>query len=67
MGKYLRSQSRNLSQRPDIMSCYPSGSTRTPVILPLLNAREWKPQKCATAFRPNGSAERLSCKSFGTF
>ncbi len=56
MGKYLRSQSRNLSQRPDIMSCYPSGSTRTPVILPLLNARELETPK--VRYRPQAQRQR---------
>ena len=51
MGKYLRSQSRNLSQRPDILSCYrPSGSVRTPMMQPLLNARELETPK--VRYRP---------------
>ena len=51
MSTHLRSQSRNLSQRPDILSCYrPYGSTRMPVIQPLLNAGELETPK--VRYRP---------------
>ena len=39
MGADLRSQSRNLSQRPDIVSYSPSHSPRKPVAQSVLNAR----------------------------
>lgn len=54
----LRSQSRSLSQRPDIVSYSPSHSPRKPVLQSVLNAQELETPK--VPHRPPGPKQHGS-------